>query len=98
MEAIGGQRLGPDGGCLDGRGKTGRRRHDRQEARLLGDRFEKERTGRGETVAIGRPGNPPPEPRSMNRSMPRSRRTAAPLRLSTTCAVATAAGSRMPSG
>ena len=56
VAAIGGERLGPDRGRLDGRGKTGRRGHDRQEAGLLGDRFEQERTGRREGRRDRQPG------------------------------------------
>ncbi len=46
-------------------------------------------------TASGRPGNPPPLPRSSRSCTPRARRGAAAARLSRTCASATSAGSRI---
>ena len=43
MPSLGGQRLGPDRGGLDRRGEPGGLGDDRQEAGLLGDRFEEQR-------------------------------------------------------
>ena len=49
----------------------------------------------GRAAASGMPGKPPPLPRSTNRSIARPRRTASPVRLSTTWRIAISPGSRI---